>query len=230
VDHLSTYGGSKDKWRSLPLLEVGDRFHDELSAAGEYFFLTAQFLHAEARGRRTLRCYRRFSGVEQLSTRHQTFIHRDSSATLDLRRATWNRYVLIVDEVLAVADAGFRRNASNHEGLRNSGRTVLFRTRQIWPPSKTFVRGGIWIDAGKIRMDGAAKGTLNRRVNIELVWSVSGVSGSKPSSAPDYRTGRYRRDSRFRSLVYRISAAAPIGSAPPTDRNLKPAHRQTQLM
>lgn len=63
--------------------------------------------------------------------------------------------VLIVDEVLAVGDAGFQKKCiSAMEGLRGGGRTVLFVSHNMAAVENLCSRG-IWIDGGEVRMDGA---------------------------------------------------------------------------
>src|SRR5580698_1896361 len=65
--------------------------------------------------------------------------------------------VLIVDEVLAVGDAGFQKKCLNAmEGLQGGGRTVLFVSHNMAAVENLCSRA-IWIDGGKVRMDGPAK-------------------------------------------------------------------------
>jgi lipopolysaccharide transport system ATP-binding protein len=65
--------------------------------------------------------------------------------------------VLIIDEVLAVGDAGFQKKClSAMEGLRSSGRTVLFVSHNMAAVENLCSRG-IWIDSGSVREDGPAQ-------------------------------------------------------------------------
>jgi lipopolysaccharide transport system ATP-binding protein len=83
---------------------------------------------------------------------------------------------------LAVGDAGFQKKCIQAmEGLRNSGRTVLFVSHNLAAVENLCSRG-IWIDAGKIRMDGAAKDVI-----ASYMGSFSGerVSGSDLSATKD---------------------------------------------
>jgi lipopolysaccharide transport system ATP-binding protein len=58
---------------------------------------------------------------------------------------------------LAVGDAGFQKKCIQAmEGMRNSGRTVLFVSHNLAAVENLCSRG-IWIDGGRIRMDGGAK-------------------------------------------------------------------------
>jgi lipopolysaccharide transport system ATP-binding protein len=62
--------------------------------------------------------------------------------------------VLIVDEVLAVGDAGFQKKCLNTmEGMHSGGRTVLFVSHNMAAIENLCPRC-IWIDAGRVRMDG----------------------------------------------------------------------------
>jgi lipopolysaccharide transport system ATP-binding protein len=64
--------------------------------------------------------------------------------------------VLIVDEVLAVGDAEFQKKCLDAMGdLNSSGRTVLFVSHNMAAVENLCDRA-IWIDAGRIRSDGAA--------------------------------------------------------------------------
>jgi hypothetical protein len=68
--------------------------------------------------------------------------------------------VLIVDEVLAVGDAGFQKKClKTMDGLRGGGRTVLFVSHNMAAVENLCSRG-IWIDEGRLRMDGAAKDVI----------------------------------------------------------------------
>src|SRR5260370_30464159 len=64
--------------------------------------------------------------------------------------------ILIIDEVLAVGDAGFQKKCLNAmEDLRSGGRTVLFVSHNMAAVENLCTRA-IWIDDGQIRQAGPA--------------------------------------------------------------------------
>ncbi len=153
-----TSGTVKVKGRVASLLEVGTGFHDELTGR-ENVYLNGSILGMRKREvDRHFDAIVAFSGVEQFI---DTPIKRYSSG-MRLRlgfavAAHLDPDVLIVDEVLAVGDAGFQKKCVQAmEGLRNTGRTVLFVSHNLAAVEHLCSRG-IWIDAGQVRMDGSAK-------------------------------------------------------------------------
>ncbi len=152
-----TSGNIKVRGRVASLLEVGTGFHDELTGR-ENIYLNGSIL-----GMRKREVDQRFDAIVDFSGVRQfldTPIKRYSSG-MRLRlgfavAAHLEPDVLIVDEVLAVGDAAFQKKClTAMEGLRNSGRTVLFVSHNLAAVENLCSRG-IWIDGGKIRMDGEA--------------------------------------------------------------------------
>src|SRR5258706_7969536 len=153
-----TEGNIKVKGRVASLLEVGTGFHEELTGR-ENVYLNGSIL-----GMRKRQVDERFdaivafSGVEQFI---DTQIKRYSSG-MRLRlgfavAAHLEPDVLIVDEVLAVGDAGFQKKCLDAmEGLRSGGRTVLFVSHNLAAVENLCSRG-IWLDGGKVCKDGEAR-------------------------------------------------------------------------
>src|SRR5258707_5915733 len=177
-----TSGEVKINGRVASLLEVGTGFHDELTGR-ENIFLNGSIL-----GMRKREVEERFdaivvfSGVEQFID--TPIKHYSSGMRLRLGFAVAAHLepdVLIVDEVLAVGDAGFQKKCIQAmEGLRNSGRTVLFVSHNLAAVENLCSRG-IWIDAGKVRMDGAAKDIIASYMSSFVGERVSGsdLSGAR---------------------------------------------------
>src|SRR5216110_435265 len=156
-----TSGEVKINGRVASLLEVGTGFHDELTGR-ENIYLNGSILGMrKAEVQRKLDQIVEFSGVGKFL---DTPIKRYSSG-MRLRlgfavAAHLDPDVLIVDEVLAVGDAGFQKKCIKAmEGLQEGGRTVLFVSHNLAAVENLCSRG-IWIDAGKIRMDGRAKDVI----------------------------------------------------------------------
>jgi len=156
-----TSGNVKVNGRVASLLEVGTGFHEELTGR-ENVYLNGSIL-----GMRKKQVDARFdeivafAGVEKFI---DTQIKRYSSG-MRLRlgfavAAHLDPDVLIVDEVLAVGDAGFQKKCLDAmEGLRTGGRTVLFVSHNLAAVENLCSRG-IWLDGGKLRMDAGAKDVI----------------------------------------------------------------------
>jgi lipopolysaccharide transport system ATP-binding protein len=153
-----TSGDVKVRGRIASLLEVGTGFHDELTGR-ENIYLNGSILGMKKREvDQHFDAIVDFSGVEEFI---DTPIKRYSSG-MRLRlgfavAAHLDPDVLVVDEVLAVGDAGFQKKCIKAmDGLRSSGRTVFFVSHNLAAVENLCSRG-IWIDAGKIRMDGGSR-------------------------------------------------------------------------
>ena len=153
-----TSGQISVRGRVAALLEVGTGFHEELTGR-ENIFLNGSILGMKRRDvTAKLDQIVSFAGVERFV---DTPIKRYSSG-MRLRlgfavAAHLDPDVLIVDEVLAVGDAGFQKKClSTMEGLRSTGRTVLFVSHNMAAVENLCSRG-IWIDDGRIREDGPAQ-------------------------------------------------------------------------
>lgn len=150
-----TSGRVKVRGRVASLLEVGTGFHEELTGR-ENIYLNGSILGMKRREVETkLNQIIEFAGVERFI---DTPIKRYSSG-MRLRlgfavAAHLDPDVLIVDEVLAVGDAGFQKKClSVMEDLRQGGRTVLFVSHNMAAVENLCSRG-IWIDSGCVRQDG----------------------------------------------------------------------------
>jgi lipopolysaccharide transport system ATP-binding protein len=150
-----TAGSVKTRGRLASLLEVGTGFHDELTGR-ENIYLNGSILGMKKREVDAKRdAIIAFSGVEAFID--TPIKHYSSGMRLRLGFAVAAHLdpdVLIVDEVLAVGDAGFRKKCLNTmEDLRKGGRTVLFVSHSMGAVEGLCSRV-IWINDGKVRMDG----------------------------------------------------------------------------
>lgn len=157
-----TAGRIKVNGRIASLLEVGTGFHEELTGR-ENIYLNGSIL-----GMRKREVDERFDAIVDFSGVElfiDTPIKRYSSG-MRLRlgfavAAHLDPDVLIVDEVLAVGDAGFQKKClAAMEGLRSGGRTVLFVSHNLAAVENLCSRG-IWIDSGSVRMDSSAKEVIS---------------------------------------------------------------------
>src|SRR6202163_1795212 len=161
-----TSGRVRTRGRVAALLEVGTGFHEELTGR-ENIFLNGSILGMKQREvEAKLDQIISFSGVERFI---DTPIKRYSSG-MRLRlgfavAAHLDPDVLIVDEVLAVGDAGFQRKCLNTmEGLRSGGRTVLFVSHNMAAVENLCSRC-IWIDGGQVCMDGSPREVIEAYMN-----------------------------------------------------------------
>src|SRR5579883_1933692 len=153
-----TSGSIRVRGRVSSLLEVGTGFHEELTGR-ENIYLNGSILGMRRREiDRHLDAIVEFSGLSRFV---DTPVKRFSSG-MRLRlgfavAAHLDPDVLIVDEVLAVGDAGFQKKCiAAMEDLRSGGRTVLFVSHNLAAVENLCSRG-VWIDGGRLRMDGRSK-------------------------------------------------------------------------
>ncbi len=180
-----TSGNVRVRGRVASLLEVGTGFHEELTGR-ENVYLNGSILGMKRREiDRHFDAIVEFSGLAQFI---DTPIKRFSSG-MRLRlgfavAAHLDPDVLIVDEVLAVGDAGFQKKCiATMADLRSGGRTVLFVSHNMAAVENLCSRG-IWIDKGQLRMDGGAKEV------IKAYLSTYASDGAKNAElAVDGRTG-----------------------------------------
>ena len=65
--------------------------------------------------------------------------------------------ILLVDEVLAVGDQHFQDKCiAKMKELKKEGKTIVFVTHSMHL-AESFCDRGIWIENGKVRMDGKSK-------------------------------------------------------------------------
>ena len=157
-----TLGRVKTHGRLACLLEVGTGFHDELTGR-ENINLNGSILGMKkAEVDRKLDTIVSYSGVEKFID--TPIKHYSSGMRLRLGFAVAAHLdpdVLIIDEVLAVGDAGFQKKCLNTmEGLRNGGRTVIFVSHNMGAVESLCPRA-IWIEQGQVRMDGDSRDVVH---------------------------------------------------------------------
>jgi len=152
-----TSGHVHVRGRVASLLEVGTGFHEELTGR-ENIYLNGSILGMKRKEvEAKLDAILNFAGLERFV---DTPIKRYSSG-MRLRlgfavAAHLDPDILIIDEILAVGDAGFQKKCLNAmEDLRSGGRTVLFVSHNMAAVENLCTRA-IWIDDGQIRQDGPA--------------------------------------------------------------------------
>jgi lipopolysaccharide transport system ATP-binding protein len=137
------------------LLEVGTGFHGELTGRENVY------LYAAILGMRRAEINRRFDEIvsfAEISRFLDTPVKRYSTGmTVRLAFAVAAHLepeILLVDEVLAVGDAGFQRKCiGKMSEVANKGRTVLFVSHNM-ALMQSLCRRGIFLDRGGVHTDG----------------------------------------------------------------------------
>lgn len=189
-----TSGKIKILGRLAALLEVGTGFHGELTGR-ENIYLNASIMGMTKREvERKLDAIVAFAGVEKFID--TPVKHYSSGMYLRLGfsvAAHLEPDVLLVDEVLAVGDAGFQKKClSAMDDLHNSGRTVLFVSHNMAAVENLCSRA-IWIDSGRIRQDGPAKDVIQAYLASFSAVPQLGVELGKISNRRGNGAIRYTR-------------------------------------
>jgi lipopolysaccharide transport system ATP-binding protein len=105
--------------------------------------------------------------------------------------------ILLLDEVLAVGDVAFQRRClGKMSEIASAGRTILFVSHNMEAVAGLCARA-IWLDRGKIRMDGPARSV----VHAYLTEGVDGAGGQPQWPRAEQRRGSGRlRLTGFRML------------------------------
>jgi ABC-type polysaccharide/polyol phosphate transport system ATPase subunit len=139
------------------LLEVGTGFHPELTGR-ENIYLNGAIL---GMGRREIA--RKFDEIaafaevaEFLDTPLKHYSTGMQTRLAFAVAAHFDPEILLVDEVLAVGDLAFQKKCLRKmDEVARAGRTIVFVSHQMNQIRRLCARV-IWIDAGRLRMDGAA--------------------------------------------------------------------------
>ncbi|MGZ4703500.1 MAG: ABC transporter ATP-binding protein [Acidimicrobiales bacterium] len=163
-----TAGVSRTRGRVGSLLEVGTGFHPELTGR-ENVYLSG-VIHGMRR-RRIDELFEQiveFSGVERFL---ETPVKRYSSG-MYLRlafavAAHLDADILLVDEVLAVGDAGFQKRCLGKMAeVERSGRTVVFVSHDL-DAIQRLCPTSIWLEAGRVAAAGDTAGVIDRYLGAD---------------------------------------------------------------
>jgi ABC-type polysaccharide/polyol phosphate transport system ATPase subunit len=150
----------------VSLIELGAGFHPELSGRENVYLGAGLFGLAKRDIDRQFDAIVQFADVERLI---DTPMKRYSSglyARLGFAVAIYsNPDIVLVDEVLAVGDAAFRRRAL--EALRRliaEGKTVLFISHDMWNVRR-LCSDILWMEEGRVRAYGPAGEIAERYMN-----------------------------------------------------------------
>ena len=212
----ATSGTVEVRGRVASLLEVGTGFHEELTGR-ENVFLNGSILGMTRKEvRQRFDAIVDFAGVGKFI---DTPIKRYSTG-MRLRlgfavAAHLDPDVLIVDEVLAVGDAGFQKKCLNTmSDLKSGGRTVLFVSHNMAAVENLCSRG-IWIDQGRIHRDGEARDVIREYMTTfsgaqQVVADLSRVERRQGNGDVRYTSVEFMGPDRQPQLLTRTGDALII--------------------
>jgi len=168
-----TSGRVRVRGRVVSLIELGAGFHPELTGRENIYLGGGLFGLTRREVDRRFDEIVQFAEVERLI---DTPMKRYSSglyARLGFSVAIHsNPDIVLVDEVLSVGDAAFRRRALEAlRGIVAEGRTVLFISHDMWNVRRLCDRI-LWIDEGRVRAYGPAAEIAERymsEVNLQAL-------------------------------------------------------------
>jgi ABC-type polysaccharide/polyol phosphate transport system ATPase subunit len=207
-----TSGTVRVAGRVVSLIELGAGFHPELTGrenvylGGGLFGLTRRDID------RAFDRIVEFAGVERLI---DTPMKRYSSglyARLGFAVAVHSRPdIVLVDEVLAVGDAAFRRRALDSlRQLIADGKTVLFISHDMWNVRRLCDQV-LWMEDGRVRAYGAAAEIAERYLNEVNLQALANQSTALQS----HRGGS--GEIRYVSVEIVNAAGQPISLIAPGD-------------
>jgi ABC-type polysaccharide/polyol phosphate transport system ATPase subunit len=195
--------------RVVSLIELGAGFHPELTGRENVYLGAGLFGLTRREIDKRFDEIVQFAEVERLI---DTPMKRYSSglyARLGFSVAVHSDPdIVLVDEVLAVGDAAFRRRAIDSlRRLISDGRTVLFISHDIWNVRRLCDRV-IWMDEGRVRAAGAAADIADRYMEEVNVRALVDPHSPLPSHRGGTGEIRYTnvtvvdRDGRPAGLVH----------------------------
>src|SRR3954468_18202916 len=158
-----------------PILELGLGWNPELDAVDNVFLLGSVMGLSLQQIRRSMDEILAFAELERFA--NQKLMHYSSGMSARLGYAVAFqavREVLVLDEIFAVGDAGFReRCEERYRRLRSLGHTVIIVSHDPRIIT-TFCDRALLLDGGRIVMDGASADVADRYVSMLVRPSGSG--------------------------------------------------------
>jgi ABC-type polysaccharide/polyol phosphate transport system ATPase subunit len=196
----------------VSLIELGAGFHPELTGRENVYLGAGLFGLTRREVDRQFDAIVQFADVERLI---DTPMKRYSSglyARLGFAVAIYsNPDIVLVDEVLAVGDAAFRRRAL--EALRRlivDGKTVLFISHDMWNVRRLCTQI-LWMDEGRVRACGPAAEIAEQYMNEVNLQALA----NDATALQSHRGGT--GEIRFDRVEMRDDRGAPIAMLTPGD-------------
>ncbi len=156
-----TSGTVRTGGRIASLLDLGVGFHPELTGAENVMLNGALLGLNQGEMRALLPDVARFAMLERFMDTPVKYYSAGMFMRLGFSLATSvDPDILLIDEVLAVGDAGFQsRCLERIRGFRERGKTIVFVSHD--PAAVRSICGrAVWLDSGTVRMDGPAEEIL----------------------------------------------------------------------
>ncbi len=177
-----TAGEAVVRGRLAPIIELGAGFELELSGRENVFFSGALLGRSRAEMQARFASIVDFSGLGEfieapLRTYSTGMVARLAFAVA----STVDAHILLLDEVLAVGDEGFRRKCQERiRAFRDQGVTILFVSHDL-PAVEATCDLALWLDHGHLRALGPT------REVVEQYWQAcaSGSTAILPEPAID---------------------------------------------
>ena len=176
-----TSGVSRTRGRVGSLLDVGTGFHPELNARENIYFNGAIL------GMKRREIDRRFDEIVD-------FAGLERFLDTPIKRFSWGMWsrlafgvaahvdpdVMLVDEVLAVADVRFREKClGKMSELGREGRTVVFVSHDLGAITQV-CRRALWIEQGTVRADGLSEDVVERYLRTAIGKSTIATFDADP--------------------------------------------------
>jgi homopolymeric O-antigen transport system ATP-binding protein len=168
-----TTGRVRVAGRVVSLIELGAGFHPELTGTENIFLGGGLFGLSRKEIAGKVDQIVQFAGVERMIDAPMKRYSSGLYARLGFSVAIHsNPDIVLVDEVLAVGDASFRRRAIDSlRALIEAGKTVLFISHDMWNVRR-LCDHILWMDQGRVRAYGPAAEMAEqymREVNLEAL-------------------------------------------------------------
>jgi lipopolysaccharide transport system ATP-binding protein len=196
-------GGLRVTGRLAALLELGSGFNPEFTGR-ENVYLNGQLLGLTRRQiSERMQSIQDFAGIESffdepVRTYSSGMFVRLAFAVI----AHVDADILIIDEALAVGDAAFNQKCMRFLREFMSRGTLLFVSHDLGSV-KALCERAIWLDHGKLRMDGSAKVVADAYLR-DLFETHQGASNRSLAAPKPVTTSVQRRDARI-DLLNRTS-------------------------
>lgn len=197
-----TRGEARIRGRLVSLLEVGTGFNNALTGRENVF------VNASLHGLSARETEERLEEIVEFSGIDRRFIdmrvkHYSSGMRVRLAfsvAAHLDADILLLDEVLAVGDMAFQEKCLERvEGMISSKRTVIFVSHDMGSVTR-FCDRVIWLEQGRVVLDGAAKDVVAaysnqvRKAVTSRHWRGAPIDGDGPNAGGVPEAGVCRPD------------------------------------
>ncbi len=156
-----TSGKVTTNGRIASLLDLGVGFHPELTGAENVFLNGALLGFSQKEMKKLIPGIAKFSMLERFMDTPVKYYSSGMFMRLGFALATSvDPDILLIDEVLAVGDSAFQEKCYEKiYGFRKRGKTIVFVSHDPEAVRRLCTRA-IWLDQGKVRMDGPVEDVL----------------------------------------------------------------------